>query len=100
MSSSDDDGAGCDVARGDEAFGEVLAVDQLALAERALGELLAARRFHFADAGDECLEFLRLEARGMVGTFHLAVERDVALDDDGAERDRAVDTAMPRSWPE
>jgi hypothetical protein len=44
-----DDRAGRNVAGCHQALGEVLAVDQLALAERAFRELLAARRFHFAN---------------------------------------------------
>ena len=77
------------IAGGDQALGQIFPVDQFALAERAFGKRFAARRFQFADAGDQRLEFLRLEARGMVGTFHLAIERDVALDHDGAQRDGA-----------
>src|SRR6185312_13526994 len=41
------DRAGRDVAGGHQALGEVLAVDQFALAKRTLGKLLAASCFHF-----------------------------------------------------
>ena len=45
-----DDGAGRNVARGHQALGEVLAVDQFALAERALRQFFAASGFDFANA--------------------------------------------------
>ena len=45
-----DDRAGRNVARRHQALGEVLAVDQLALAERAFRKLFAARGLHFANA--------------------------------------------------
>ncbi len=78
-----------DGARGDQALGEIFPVDQFALAQRALRQRFAARGFHFADARHQRLEFLRLEARGVIGAFHLAVERDVAFDHDRAQRHRA-----------
>ena len=81
--------AGWNVAGRHQALGEILAVDQLALAERAFRELLAARRLHFANARHQRLEFFRLEACRVVGAFHFAIERDVAFDHDRAHRDRA-----------
>ena len=83
------DGAGGNCPRRNQALGEIFPVDQFTLAERALRQRLAARRFHFADAGDQRLELFRLEAGGVIGTFHLAVKRDVTLDHDRTQSNRA-----------
>ncbi len=54
-----------------------------------------------ADVADQTLQALRLDGGCLVGAPHGAVEGDVALDEAGAEGDRAARVVWrPVSWPE